>query len=396
MTVEKENGLHRRDFLKASTVASSTAAFGAFAVAANQAVAASGETAAASGAKAASASLTEAEIAALPRVKQELVAPPYAPKHDQVAQGGPKVVEVTMTIKEMRWEVDDTGAETWALTFDGSVPGPLIVCHEGDYVELTLINPDSNAMEHNIDFHASTGALGGAGLTHVLPGEQVKMRWKAVKSGVFVYHCAPGGQMIPYHVVHGMNGAVMVLPREGLRDKDGNSLSYDDVFYIGEQDFYIPKDEAGDWKVYDSPGENFADVIPLMHTLTPTHVVFNGKVGALTGESALKSAVGRTALFIHAQSNRDSRPHLIGGHGDYVWEAGSFADDPATGLETWFIRGGSAGAALYTFRQPGVYVYLNHNLIEAVELGAASHVIVDGDWDDDLMAQIEKPGPIPA
>ncbi len=76
------------------------------------------------------------------------MAPPYAPKFDQVAEGGPKVVEVTMTIKEMRWEVDDTGAETWALTFDGSVPGPLIVCHEGDYVELTLINPEDSTMEH--------------------------------------------------------------------------------------------------------------------------------------------------------------------------------------------------------------------------------------------------------
>ena len=35
-------------------------------------------------------------------------------------------------------------------------------------------------------------------------------------------------------------------------------------------------------------------------------------------------------------------------------------------LETWFVRGGSVGAALYTFKQPGVYAYLNHNLIEAV------------------------------
>ena len=394
MTSSSKNGLDRRSFLKASTVASSTAAFGAFAVAANQAVAATKEVAA--GAVDVEVSLTEAEIAALPRVKQEMVAPPLVPKHDQVAQGGPKVVEVTMTIKEMRWEVDNDGAETWALTFDGSVPGPMIVCHEGDYVELTLINPASNRMDHNIDFHASTGALGGGALTHVLPGEQVKLRWKAVKPGVFVYHCAPEGLMIPYHVVHGMNGAVMVLPRDGLKDKDGNRLSYDDVFYIGEQDFYIPKDENGDWKVYDTAGENFGDVLPVMRTLTPTHVVFNGKVGALSGDNALKSAVGRTALFIHAQSNRDTRPHLIGGHGDYVWETGSFNDKPATNLETWFIRGGSAGAALYTFRQPGAYVYLNHNLIEAIELGAALQVVVDGEWDDDLMKQVAKPEPIPA
>ena len=112
--------------------------------------------------------------------------------------------------------------------------------------------------------------------------------------------------------------------------------------------------------------QNLADVLPIMQTLTPTHVVLNGKVGALTGDGAMKANVGETVLIVHAQANRDSRPHLIGGHGDYVWETGSFADVPATGLETWFIRGGSAGAAMYTFLQPGVYAYLSHNLIEAV------------------------------
>jgi nitrite reductase (NO-forming) len=48
-----------------------------------------------------------------------------------------------------------------------------------------------------------------------------------VKVGTLVYHCAPGGVMIPWHVVMGMNGAIMVLPREGLNDGDGNRLSYD-------------------------------------------------------------------------------------------------------------------------------------------------------------------------
>ena len=118
-------------------------------------------------------------------------------------------------------------------------------------------------------------------------------------------------------------------------------------------------------------------------------------VAALTGDGAMKAKVGESVLFIHSQANRDSRPHLIGGHGDYVWEQGSFADPPAHGLQTWFIRGGSAGAAIYTFRQPGVYAYLTHNLIEAVELGALAHVVVDGEWDNDLMTQVQAPAPIP-
>ena len=204
------------------------------------------------------------------------------------------------------------------MSYGGSVPGPLIVCHEGDYVECTLVNPETSALEHNIDFHFSTGALGGGGLTHVYPGEKVTLRWKATKPGVFVYHCARGGEMIPYHVCHGMNGAVMVLPRDGLKDATGKALAYDDVVYIGEQDYYLPQDADGNYLTYAEAGDDYAESIDVMRTLVPTHVVFNGAVGALTGDNALKSKVGKTVLMVHAQANRDSRPHLIGGHGDYV------------------------------------------------------------------------------
>jgi nitrite reductase (NO-forming) len=44
--------------------------------------------------------------------------------------------------------------------------------------------------------------------------------------------------------------------------------------------------------------------------------------------------------------------------------------------------------------QPGLYVYLSHNLIEAVLLGAAAHMMVDGKWDNNMMEQTKKPGPI--
>ena len=132
-----------------------------------------------------------------------------------------------------------------------------------------------------------------------------------------------------------------------------------------------------------------------MRKLIPTHVVFNGKVGALTGKNAMTAKVGETVMIVHSQANRDTRPHLIGGHGDYVWETGKFINPPEKDLETWFIRGGSAGAALYTFRQPGIYAYVNHNLIEAVELGASAHFKVEGEWNNDLMKQVQPPGPIP-
>lgn len=337
-----------------------------------------------------------AEIAKLPRVKQVLVDPPFVPDHQQKAEGGPRVVEITLPIVEKKMQIDEDGTEIWALTFNGSVPGPMMVVHEGDYVEIKLQNLATNLMEHNIDFHAATGALGGGALTKVQPGEEVVLRWKATKPGVFVYHCAPGDIMIPYHVTHGMNGAIMVLPRDGLKDAAGKPYKYDRAYFVGEQDYYIPRDTDGTFKKYENAGDDMADALEVMRTLIPTHEVFNGKVGALTGEGAMKAKVGETVLFIHAQATRDTRPHLIGGHGDLVWEAGSFNDKPDTNLETWLIRGGSAGAMAYTFLQPGIYAYVNHNLIEAVMLGATAHVVVEGEWNDDLMSQVQKPGPIQA
>ena len=347
-------------------------------------------TTASSAQAAAPAKAAPADIASLPRVKVDLVKPPFVHAHTQKAEGGPKIYEFTMTIQEKKLILDDKGTEVHAMTFDGSVPGPLMVVHQGDYVELTLINPETNELQHNIDFHSATGALGGGALTVVNPGEKTVLRFKATKAGVFVYHCAPPG-MVPWHVTSGMNGAIMVLPREGLTDGHGKELAYDRIYYVGEQDFYVPRDEAGNYKKYDSVGESYADTLEVMRTLTPSHIVFNGAVGALTGDAALKAEVGEKVLIVHSQANRDTRPHLIGGHGDYVWATGKFRNPPDVDQETWFIPGGTAGAAFYTFEQPGIYAYVNHNLIEAFELGAAAHFTVTGDWNDDLMTSVLPP-----
>ena len=333
------------------------------------------------------------DVSQLERVTQTLVAPPFLPKHEQVYVGPPRVVEVRMEVEEKEIEIAP-GAFVWAFTFNGSVPGPIIVVHEGDYVELTLVNPSGNQLLNNVDFHASIGALGGGSLSHFNPGQGVVLRSRATKPGVFVYHCAPGGTMVPWHVTHGMNGAIMVLPREGLRDPAGNPVEYDRAYYIGEQDYYLPQDENGEFMRYDVPSESFGDDLEAMKALVPTHIVFNGSTGALQGDGKLTARVGENVLIVHPQANRQSYPHLIGGHGDYVWERGSFNNPPAVDLETWDIAAGSAGVSIHTIRQPGTYVYLSHNLIEAFVYDAKAILEAEGEWNNDLMEQVDEPGVI--
>lgn len=335
-------------------------------------------------------------------VEQELVAPPFLPEHEQVASGPPKVVEITMEIIEQEVEIAPD-VFVWQMAFNGTVPGPVPVVHQWDWVDLTLINGtkdtvsfgvNDNTMAHNIDFHAATGAMGGGELTNIAPGQEVGLRWRAVKSGLFVYHCAPGGEMVPYHVTTGGNGAIMVLPREGLRDGNGDPVRYDRAFYFGEQDYYVPMNEDGTSKRYDNFIHQMGDWMEVMRGLTPTHIAFNGTYGALTEDIRLEAEVGETVLMLHSQANNPSYPHLIGGHGDWVWPYGKFGNRPDEGLETWDVVAGGTAAAVYTFRQDGIYAYLNHNLIKAFLYDAKAYIHVTGGWDDELMTQSVAPRPM--
>jgi nitrite reductase (NO-forming) len=255
-------------------------------------------------------------------------------------------------------------------------------------VEVHLINPTGNLFAHNIDFHAATGAMGGGSISLIAPGEEVTFRFLATKAGAFVYHCAPGGLHIPSHVVSGQSGVLVVLPRDGLKDHRGKRLTYDRMYVIGEQDVYVPTTVA------ENVAQHEAAIQPLMKTLTPTYIVMNGSVGALTGDHALRAKVGEKILFVHAAANLTSDGHLIGGHADLFWPGGSFANTPQVDLESWTVTAGDAVTMLYEFREPGTYVFVDHNLIKAVLFGAKAEVAVEGKWNSDLMSIVNPTGQI--
>jgi nitrite reductase (NO-forming) len=65
----------------------------------------------------------EADLSRLPRRKQKLVAPPFVHAHEQMASGGPAIVEFEMEIVEKEVQI---AADAWlqAMTFNGTMPGP--------------------------------------------------------------------------------------------------------------------------------------------------------------------------------------------------------------------------------------------------------------------------------
>lgn len=70
-----------------------------------------------------------------------------------------------------------------------------------------------------------------------------------------------------------------------------------------------------------------------------------------------------------------NRPPVIKEFKLTVEEKKIVVDEDGTTMQAMtFVRGGPAGAAHYTFRQPGVYAYAKHNLIEAAMLGATARI----------------------
>ena len=320
----------------------------------------------------------------LERVNQELVSPPLLPEHQQAIDSNSKIIQARLVIEEKEIEIAK-GLKINAITYNGSVPGPIIVAHEDDTIELTIVNSVTNTLPYNMGFQKQSGFSVEGTLADINPGEETIVRFKAPQAGVFLYFSTQNGEMNRLYTAMGLSGTIMILPREGLKDNKGHSIQYNKAYYIGEQGFYRPKDENGEYQRFNSVLEALPHVQAEMSKNIPSHIVFNGAVGSMTGKQALTAQVGEKVLFIHSQANENSRPHLIGGHGDYVWENGLLSDKPMTGRETWFIPRGTAVAAFYEFKQPNIYVYLNHNLIQAIQLGAAAHVKVDGEWNFDLM-----------
>ena len=183
--------------------------------------------------------------------------------------------------------------ETWGYKLvDGSdgivgTPGPIIRARVGDILRFTITNPSANHNPHNVDFHAVTGQGGGAEATTVAPGETKTIEARLLYPGFFMYHCAYGD--IPAH-----------LPRDVRRDTGGPR---DPAARSGARVVHGPV------RVLHSEPETRRGAFDraAVTNEAPSFVVFNGAVGALTGDNAPQMAVGERSPILH---QRRAQPHL--------------------------------------------------------------------------------------
>jgi len=298
------------------------------------------------------------EIPVSKEMTAELTSPPNVPT--PIGRRKAKKLIVNMEILEQEGTMTD-GTTYVYWTFGGSVPGSFIRTRVGDEVEFTLSNHPDNKLPHNIDLHAVTGPGGGATSSFVAPGHEKTFNFKTINPGLYVYHCATAP--VGMHIANGMYGLILVEPEGGLP-------AVDKEYYIMQGDFYT-KGENG------APGLQPFDMQKAVDE-DADYVVFNGSVGALTGDNAITANVGETVrLYVgNGGPNLVSSFHVIGEIFDKVYvEGGSAINED---VQTTLVPAG--GAAIVEFRVdvPGTFILVDHSIFRAFNKGALGMLKVDG------------------
>jgi len=277
-----------------------------------------------------------------------------------VARRAPATVEVTLeTVEKVAALSDGSSYRYW--TFNGQVPGPMLRVRVGDTVKVTLKNAADSWMMHNVDFHAVTGPHGGGKATMAGPGEEKGFSFKALKPGLYVYHCAT--PTVAQHIANGMYGMILVEPEGGLPKVD--------------REFYVMQGEIYTAEPIGTAGELSEDYQALIDE-QPSHMVFNGKVGALTTDRPLTAEVGETVriYFGVGGPNKTSSFHVIGEIFDRIYDLGG-VKAVTEDVQTVTVAPGGATIADITLEVPGTYGIVDHAL-SRLEKGLVGHLVVNG------------------
>ena len=281
----------------------------------------------------------------------------------------PAKVRVKMETVEKTMTMED-GVEYHYWTFNGDVPGQMIRVREGDTVEVEFSNNPSSTVPHNVDFHAATGQGGGAEASFTAPGHTSTFSFKALQAGLYIYHCAVAP--VGMHIANGMYGLILVEPKEGLPKVDKE-------FYIVQGDFYTKgKKGAQGLQPFDMD-KAIAE--------QPEYVVFNGHVGSIAGDNALKAKAGETVrMYVgNGGPNLVSSFHVIGEIFDKVYvEGGKLINE---NVQSTIVPAGGAAIVEFKVDIPGSYTLVDHSIFRAFNKGALGQLKVEGDENPEIMTK---------
>src|SRR5215204_3168217 len=269
-----------------------------------------------------------------------------------------------------------------AMTFNGTIPAPVIAVDQGDTLRVTLRN-DGKAF-HSLDFHAGLGPSEAVGSGTLKPGESKTWDILADQAGAYLYHCgADGLNGVWEHIANGMYG-VTVVHRKNEKPAKEFYLAFGELYNTADKGLFVGTN--GTTGTFDLT--KFATQMPdliltngMAHKYVPgigetskivlneNPEIFKVKPGELTRWYVLSPGPNEGVSF-----------HFISGQIDVRDGSNAAKTDYGTqdlNDETWWIPPGSASVIESVFPEAGLYVGVDHNMNHVVRGAALAVVAAD-------------------
>jgi nitrite reductase (NO-forming) len=161
-----------------------------------------------------------------------------------------------------------------------------------------------------------------------------------------------------------MYGLILVEPKLGLPEVDKE-------FFIVQGEFYT------EGKFGEKGPQHFSMEKALREQ--PEYVVFNGRVGALMGDKALKVDVGESARIYlgNAGPSLVSSFHVVGEIFDSVYSEGGILPNQHN-VQTTIVPVGGSAMVEFAVEVPGDYQLVDHSMFRAFNKGAMGALKAEG------------------
>lgn len=254
------------------------------------------------------------------------------------------------------------------MTFNGTVPSPMLVVNEGDTIEITVRNHDT--ITHGLSVHAAN-AQTSLVVGNIAAGQTKALTFRADFPGVFMYHCAPGGHGIMTHTMGGMFGMIVVEPKKKYTLEERLGKSPDLKLYVIQHEVY-------------ANGRDFFDGKPL-------YVMFNGSNFRYVKEP-IPARPGDYLRFyyLNVGPNLTSTFHVVGGMWEYIYYHGN-PDNVMVGTQS--VVSGPTDSWVIEWRVPeeGPFTLVSHAFGTQAIKGAIG--IINAKKDAPRVTEVRGEGP---